>query len=225
MATITIHGGHKVQVDEEDLQLIAPYKWYLRNGYAATAVHRKGSSKTDKNRTINIQMHRLIMGDPEYQVDHVNRVRLDNRRQNLRLATHKQNTWNSDKSVGACGYRGVRQESPNVFAARLGKQTVGYYDSVLKAAQARDLAAIAQRGEFAILNFKKEDLPGSVEALPPRNVGERTSTVVGVSFAKNQKRKARWRVVYKKRHIGWFETEGQAIVAKNEAENADKIST
>ena len=44
-------------------------------------------------------IHRWIMDAPKgLQVDHINRNRLDNRRSNLRLVTHKENCKNRDLS-------------------------------------------------------------------------------------------------------------------------------
>lgn len=220
MAEVILKGGAVALISEEDLQLVASKKWYLSsNGYAVRTVHISGNKK-DGVVQRRESMHRLILGAKEgEQVDHINRDRLDNRRENLRIATHTQNTWNTVKKVSAAGFIGVKQESENVFCARIGKDVVGYYPTAELAAQARDLEALNRRGEYAVLNFKKEDLPDVVEALPPRNVGERTSTTVGVSYAKNRKALQKWRAVYKKKHLGWFLTEQEAIKALEKAKS------
>lgn len=228
MKEIPLHGtagaGKVALVDDEDLQLVAPYKWYWRNGYAVTAYHRKGANKEDAGRTINVSMHRLILGLPDSHVDHRNRNRLDNQRSNLRLATLLQNNQNVVKAqVSAAGYIGVRQESTNVFCARISHLVVGYYDTAEKAAMARDLKALELRGEFAVLNFPADQLK-EVEPLPPRNIGERTSSVRGVSYAANRKAKAKWRAVCKKNHLGWYLTEMEAAQALEEYKRENQIS-
>jgi hypothetical protein len=93
-------------------------------------------------------------------VDHRNTDSLDNRRVNLRLATHSQNSCNSrrDKSNTYSRYRGVsfNKRKQKWFAAirANGKKTwLGYYDNELDAAKAYDLAAKKYHGEFAMLNF------------------------------------------------------------------------
>lgn len=74
-------------------------------GYAVRGRRREGKS------TIHIRMHRVIMGlepgDPVL-VDHINGDRLDNRDENLRLATMSQNMRNRKiNSVTITGAKGV----------------------------------------------------------------------------------------------------------------------
>lgn len=212
--------GKFALIDDEDLPMVSKHPWHLDSGgYASSYHHVAGKKRGEKGRTQSMRMHRFILNFPVNNVDHEDRDRLNNQRDNLREATPIQNKWNTTPKVGASGYIGVRQESTNVFSARLNSGPVGFYRTALEAAQARDIAAISERGSFAVLNFKIEDLPESVDPLPPRNLGERTSKVVGVSYAAKQKRKDKWRVVVAKRHIGWFFSEELAIKAKEDYAN------
>jgi hypothetical protein len=53
-------------------------------------------------------MHRLILGIPNSEVDHVNGNPLDNRRVNLRLATRAQNSANTRSRKNTTSkYKGV----------------------------------------------------------------------------------------------------------------------
>lgn len=46
-------------------------------------------------------MHRLVAGTPKgMDTDHINRIKLDNRRANLRVVTHHINTLNREKGRG-----------------------------------------------------------------------------------------------------------------------------
>lgn len=220
MAEVVLHGGAIALVDDEDLQSIAQYKWYLSShGYAVRTIHVSGNKK-DGVVQRGEAMHRVVMKAVKgQQIDHINRNRLDNRKSNLRFCSSMENTWNRSSAKPSSGYVGVRKETANVWAARLAHKTLGYYSSAEKAAQARDLAALKERGSFATLNFNANELPEFVEPLPPRNTGEHTSAVVGVSFAKNRKAQAKWRVVYKKKHLGWFYTEAEAIVQLNKVKH------
>lgn len=214
------HGeGKHVLVDDSDFLMLSEHKWYLgTHGYAMTTKHLSGNKKIGVVQK-SMSMHRLIMGLDGPRVDHRDRNRLNNQRGNLRHVTALQNVWNNGKQVGESGYLGVRKESENCFSARLGQVTIGYYSTAVMAAQAHDIEAVKVRGEFARLNFNIADLPAYVEPLPARNVGERTSSIVGVSFAKNRKAKAKWRAVWRKKHIGWFMSEEEAIKALKEVKS------
>lgn len=54
-------------------------------------------------------LHRWIMGFPEgFEIDHINRDKLDNRRCNLRVCSRQENNFNRDKqSNNTSGYKGV----------------------------------------------------------------------------------------------------------------------
>lgn len=104
-------------------------------------------------------MHRLIMGveDPKLQVDHKNHNGLDNRRDNLRLCTDKQNKANLRKSSipSASIYKGVRffknrRKCWNAYINDYG--SIGYYCTEQAAAIAYNLKALELHGEFAYLN-------------------------------------------------------------------------
>jgi hypothetical protein len=59
-------------------------------------------------------MHRVIMGCVNGDgliVDHINRDKLDNRRENLRFVTQAQNAQNQDSRYGTSGHRGVSYRS------------------------------------------------------------------------------------------------------------------
>lgn len=104
-----------------------------------------------------IYAHRLIMKAPAgWEVDHINRNPLDNRRENLRLATHSQNGANKAHPNSASGYRGVYKASKNRWHARIkvdGRPLyLGSFGSPHDAARRFNEAAIEKYGEFAVLN-------------------------------------------------------------------------
>lgn len=69
----------KVLIDADMLESVCKYKW---------CVDAKGYVRS----TWGGKLHRLIMNAPaELQVDHINMVKGDNRRENLRLCTNEEN--------------------------------------------------------------------------------------------------------------------------------------
>ena len=108
------------------------------------------------------RLHRFILNAPEgVVVDHINRDKSDNRRENLRLCTQAENVMNSKRVSGASKYKGVQFSKKYskwtayiTFSGR-GKQIGTYMDEV-EAAKAYDKKALELFGEFAYLNFPDE---------------------------------------------------------------------
>ena len=148
-------------VDFEDAEkIVGMGKW--RKSQSGYAWVRIGTGGKDRKR---ILMHRVILGihedyDPdlsrvEHVGDHINRNRLDNRRVNLRLATHSQNAQNV-KTCGAVPYIGVTKNGWG-YMARISSSTrkrysLGTFRTPEEAAMAYNLAAIEIHGPHARVN-------------------------------------------------------------------------
>lgn len=84
------------------------------------------------------------------ELDHINRVRDDNRIENLRVCTHSQNLGNSRPRVHK--YKGVTLcKTTGKWRAQLNGH-LGRFDTIEEAALAYNMAAIDHYGEFANLN-------------------------------------------------------------------------
>lgn len=102
---------------------------------------------------------------PDGEIDHINRIRDDNRIENLRLASRSQNCQNKhvDVTRPASGFYGVRKVRENRFRVVMKKYQkpihIGYFSDPVEAAIAYDNAAIEAFGELANTNEKMGLLP------------------------------------------------------------------
>jgi hypothetical protein len=145
MAKFTI-SGKDVQMDTEDaLMFVGKALAIGSNGYVRLL--RGGGQR---------YVHRIIMAAEENeQVDHINGDRLDNRRENLRICTAAENSFN--KVIGTrnkSGVVGVHWDSKRLrWAAQIciGGKTIplGRFDDLEKAKAVRLAAETSYHGQFA----------------------------------------------------------------------------
>ncbi len=146
-------------VDQADFYSLNNFQWCLQqkdqNTYVVRFILNPGK------RVTIVSMHREIMNPPKNLfVDHRNNDGLDNRRQNLRLATPSQNMCNrrkrtsktSSRFIGVCFDKGTGRWCAHIKAEGKTKW-LGRFSSEIDAAKARDNAARQYHGEFARLNF------------------------------------------------------------------------
>ncbi len=157
---INIGQGLQTIVDDVDYEWASKMKWRLdknpsiRNKYAIRTVHaprkdgKRGASKT-------IRLHRLVIKcPPELFVDHINGDTLDNRKENLRLCTQRQNNCNRE-SYGQYTFKGIKKDGRGWTAAiSVNNKAIylGYFTNSYDAAVAYNTAAIKYNGEFARVN-------------------------------------------------------------------------
>ena len=131
---------------------LAESNWYLhKKGYATR--QQPGGGRNRK-----LMLHRVILNAPaRVKVDHINRDTLDNRRENLRLASDAGNCQNRTLAKNnRSGFKGVRRDRGKWRAIihTAGRWIhLGHYSKAEEAARAYDLAAIKFYGEFASPNF------------------------------------------------------------------------
>lgn len=158
MKLIPLTQGHVALVDDQDYEDLMRYKWFADIRGCGIYIKRHRPIIDGKNG--NIYMHRQIMGvsDSKMIVDHINGNQLDNRRENLRLCTHSQNSMNCKATKGRrIPFKGVFVRPSGRFGARIMFErrqiTIGTFDTQEEAACAYDQKAKELFGEFANPNF------------------------------------------------------------------------
>ena len=160
---IPLGEGRFTLVDPGDFYWLNNFHWYAEIKCKLLYTARNVISPGEKK--IIFSMHREIMNFPDGQlVDHRNGNTLDNRRDNLRLATRAQNNCNrrktksktSSRFIGVSFHKLNQRWCANI---RHNKKRIwlGYFVSEIDAARAYDAAAKKYHGEFARLNFPKDD--------------------------------------------------------------------
>lgn len=124
------------------IEEFSKYYWYMdRCGYVCTR-----SNKT------RLKMHKEVMrGIKGEVIDHINRNKLDNRRENLRVTTFSMNCYNQNLVGGKSGVVGVYERNGRWRAGITinGKNIhLGYFDTMSEAIDARKKAEIEYRGEL-----------------------------------------------------------------------------
>jgi HNH endonuclease/AP2 domain len=127
-----------------------------QNGYVVRTRHAAGRAK-------KFRLHRVVLelkpGDPE--VDHINGNRLDNRRSNLRVASHSENEQNRHglSANNTSGYRGVTwNKRARKWSARAKlnghSHFLGYFDT-------------PEEANDAVTVWRAEHMPFSADARIP----------------------------------------------------------
>ena len=88
---------------------------------------------------------------PKEQVDHVNRVRDDDRWENLREASQAQNSYNRTWAESSGMWRGIRCCGKQ-FAVSIGGKYLGLFATFEEATVARDKALKNRAGLFAVIS-------------------------------------------------------------------------
>lgn len=100
MKSVQSVSGTRFLIDDTDLELVSKYRWWVgKDLYPCTKINGRP-----------IRLHQLLLGAlPKGKVvDHINRNRLDNRRDNLRIVGYRKNVINAGmRSNNRSGHKGV----------------------------------------------------------------------------------------------------------------------
>jgi|TARA_R110000824_G_scaffold71132_5_gene182367 hypothetical protein len=151
-------------VDDEDYSRVVEAiskraKWYAHVPHTSKKYYAMNGNR-------DLSIHRVVMNAPKgMDVDHINGDPLDNRKENLRICTRSENCRNRKvRTTSKSGYKGVYTTPYGRFQAYIGNPdkksrhiSLGTYDAPEEAARVYDRKALELHGEFALLNFPRED--------------------------------------------------------------------
>lgn len=142
--------GREFYFDLQDYDRIKDYYWQFNNrGYVYFLYQRK-------RKNTKVFLHRLIMNpESDMTVDHINGVRYDNRKSNLRIVTLEQNNLNhkmlSTNTSGCTGVIWIKNR--NRWCARIEYKKkvigLGFYRNFEDAVKARKTGEDKYYGEFS----------------------------------------------------------------------------
>jgi hypothetical protein len=145
MKTITLTKEFVTLVDDDMFQYLSQWRWYYSNGYAYRRINGK-----------HFAMHHAIL-KTKGLVDHIDGNKLNNRKGNLRPATHSTNAMNMRKHTGASRYKGVSKQK-NQWRVQIWKNNKRVFSESAPterlAAYIYDLNAPIYFGDYARLNFE-----------------------------------------------------------------------
>lgn len=148
-----VKNGKYFFIDINDLHKVQKYNWTVgKNGYVSSG----------NGRNHRLRLHRYLLDCPKgYDVDHINGKPYDNRKCNLRISTHQNNSRNTKlRCDNSTGYKGVsfakRERKYRAYIVYKKQISLGYFDNPIDAAKAYDKAAKYYFGDFARLNFREE---------------------------------------------------------------------
>lgn len=145
-------------VDASDYEWLMQWNWcatWQRDRFYAMRVGPRIKGKTRKTIFMHRQILGLESGDPREGDHREPSQTLDNRRNNLRIATHTQNLHNARKSkLNTSGYKGVSYDSSRRkwdvrFKVNGKLRRIGRYDSLSVAGIIAKAAIKRLHGEFA----------------------------------------------------------------------------
>lgn len=138
------NSGTEYFFDKEDFPIVSKSSWCLSNGYLVARIDRK-----------IVRLHRLILNaQNDSVIDHINHNPLDNRKSNLRLTTHKNNSRNTSVTKSSkTKHLGVSMCPNGKYRARImvnGKEIrLGHFEKLEDAIMARKEAELKYFGEYA----------------------------------------------------------------------------
>jgi hypothetical protein len=140
-------ADQNLRVSNQDRYLLKKHHWYL---------HKSSGYYCTKYKGKQIFLHRLIAGVDGLEVDHINRIKTDNRRSNLRAVSKHVNHVNRGlQANNTTGAKGVFfYKKLNKYCAAIARPRIylGVYADIKDAAYVYNTIAKFIYGSYAVLN-------------------------------------------------------------------------
>jgi hypothetical protein len=180
---VPLPGGASALIDAEDADRICAHRWHLKRKkdqperlYVQRTV-RLTPGRAGKKTSVMLHTE-VARALPGQLVDHRNGNGLDNRKENLRVTTHRGNSTNVTKSANQKrgGFKGVSWHpkakkwqasigaGPVKPCGRRARVYLGLFADPADAARAYDAAALEHFGEYAAPNFPVSNDTGTASS-------------------------------------------------------------
>jgi hypothetical protein len=158
MKKISLGNSRFTIVDDEDYPKLSEHIWNAvetTNTYYAEASFRSANGER-----ITKTMHCIIMGSPTgLEVDHINGNGLDNRRENLRVVTRRENAQNKHRGKDVIGdpyYKRPKITAGVVKSWRLSKDDILLLKALKKAKVEKNVSDRIRAGLRALARERLE---------------------------------------------------------------------
>ena len=123
--------NREIICDATDYDIVSQHTWYLTShGYARTDI------KCATGKYKMLYLHRLLMNPPaDMDIDHINGIRHDNRRSNLRIVTTSENIQNQKLAKGYYWNKNAGKYKAQINLNKKGIH-IGYYNTEIEARMA-----------------------------------------------------------------------------------------
>lgn len=161
MKEIVFKNGYSTLIDDDDYDRYMTKKWncnrdvHSGNYYVTTQVKVLRYGKWVYRK---FSLAEFIIGTPPVgmEIDHINRISTDNRKENLRFCTHQENLRNRRKHKNCSSpYKGVTKRYDGCYAQIVIDRKchhLGKFKTEKEAALAYNDYALKHYGEFASIN-------------------------------------------------------------------------
>ena len=113
-------------LDISDIPILENFSWYNKHGYIVCTNYRAVRNDVSLHRIL--MMNELLLPENKgKEIDHINRIKHDNRRCNLRVISHRENNYN--KSISDSTLSGMIGISPAYYHKNTDKWLAIVYNS------------------------------------------------------------------------------------------------